>query len=368
MGQGGPFEGLQNFLIGCIAQGDGVEVVLLHELVEDVRADDHCFGNVHVEVVGCERGIPLHERPHECQAASLAAQRAVADAGEVAVLVEAFLLVDGHHAGILHFPVAHDDVEDELPRLVHVGVLVGIVRLQDFGGREHGARVEEARKMVVRQVVAQGVVRNLENLFLQILQVLDAKQFPVRVGVVDDEVAEAEVLHDLRLQVLRVAFGAFRDERCAQLPGIAFVLHLARLQDERYMAVDASQLTAQTVARQRVLFPFARETHVRNHAQDVVGVRVEDVHRLFVGACQHNLGAAPHAQHLQVVVEGLLREFAALFEHHTVQVGQGGGVEADGVFHQQDGLHAHRGQVVGGVQLVLNQFDDGQQQFRVAEP
>ena len=56
----------------------------------------------------------------EGQAAPFAAQRAVADAGEVGVAVEAFALEHRHHALVLHAAVADDGVEDDLAVGIHV--------------------------------------------------------------------------------------------------------------------------------------------------------------------------------------------------------------------------------------------------------
>ena len=66
------------------------------------------------------------ERAHECEAAPLAAERTVADAGEIAVSIEAVLAVFRHHARVLDAAVFHDDVEDEAARLVHFGIFAHV--------------------------------------------------------------------------------------------------------------------------------------------------------------------------------------------------------------------------------------------------
>ena len=40
-------EMVQDLLVRRVAQGDGIQVVLLHEPVEDIRAQDHRFGDLH---------------------------------------------------------------------------------------------------------------------------------------------------------------------------------------------------------------------------------------------------------------------------------------------------------------------------------
>ena len=114
------------------------------------------------------------ERAHECEAAPLAAERAVADAGEIAVSIEAVLAVFRHYAGVFDAAVFHDDVEYEAARLVHFGIFAHVHPFQQFGGRKHGARIEKAREVVVRKVVAQSLVGNVVEVLLEVFKVGDA--------------------------------------------------------------------------------------------------------------------------------------------------------------------------------------------------
>ena len=67
-------------------------------------------------------------------------------------------------------------------------------------------------------------------------------------------------------------------------------------------------------------------------------------------------------------VQRLFGEHLALLQHELIQMRQGGRIETDGIFHQQDNLHPHACRVVGGVHLVLDEFDDGKQQLGIAQP
>ena len=69
-----------------------------------------------------------------------------------------------------------------------------------------------------------------------------------------------------------------------------------------------------------------------------------------------------------MVVEGLLAEIAALGKQIAVEERQHGRIEACGVFHHHYALHAHLQNVVGGVEAVFYQLDDGQDEVYVAEP
>ncbi|EJX09815.1 hypothetical protein EVA_02074 [gut metagenome] len=112
----------------------------------------------------------------------------------------------------------------------HVFVVRNVNLLENQGWREHGAREEEAGEVVVRQVVAEGFFRNLMQLVLEVFEVVDAEHLFSGIGVDDDEVAEAEMLHDLFSQVLGIALGIFADKGGVELFGIADIGFFAGFQ------------------------------------------------------------------------------------------------------------------------------------------
>ena len=87
-----------------------------------------------------------------------------------------------------------------------------------------------------------------------------------------------------------------------------------------------------------------------------------------VGAGEDDLRTAALAQRGIVSGEGFRGEVPALREDVAVQVRQDGGIEADGVLHEQDHLHAHLADVMVDVHLVLHQLDDGQDEVGIAQP
>ena len=68
--------------------------------------------------------MTLDDVVEECQTASLASERAIPDAGKVAVLIKTLTLEDGHHALVAHLAVADNGIEDDLT--VGINVLQGI--------------------------------------------------------------------------------------------------------------------------------------------------------------------------------------------------------------------------------------------------
>ena len=154
--QSGAEEVLQDFLVGDVAERQLIEVVGVHELVEDIGAehdglwDADCHAFLLVEV-----GVASEQVVDEGEAASFAAQAALADAGKVAVLVESLALEDRYDALVLHPSVGHDGVEDD--GAVGIDILQALPRdaLQKLRDGEEGTAGEPAADVVVRDVVEE---------------------------------------------------------------------------------------------------------------------------------------------------------------------------------------------------------------------
>ena len=160
-------EVLQYLLVRGVAQRNAPQVVLVHELVEEVGTQHHRLGYLHggvVEVV--QLRVSLDDVVQEGQSAPLASQRAVADAGEVGIAVELQTVEDSHHTDVLHPAVLHNGVEDNLPVGIHVLQLVPGDVLQECRHGEDGPCAEPAAHVVARDVVEHRVVRHLEDVVL----------------------------------------------------------------------------------------------------------------------------------------------------------------------------------------------------------
>ena len=79
---------LQDFLVRSITQGYGPEVIVVHELIEEIGAKHYGLGNLDggiVELV--ELRMTLDDIVEECQTTALTTQRAIANAGKVGIAV-----------------------------------------------------------------------------------------------------------------------------------------------------------------------------------------------------------------------------------------------------------------------------------------
>ena len=312
----------------------------------------------------------LHQIVNESQATAFSAQRAIAYPGKVGVEVEAVALEDGHHALVLHLAILHDGLEDEPPVGIHVLKAVPGDGLQKLGDGKHGTRVEPAADVVVTDVVEEGLGRHGKEDVLQFLQVLDPCNLLARLRIAEDEVSEAEILHHRAPQVNVHLLRILVDEGSSVFGGVGGILRLAGLDDEGHEGVFLADGGAQLDATQPVLRSALclGEAHVGNDSQQVVFIFLVNAVGLFIGTGQDNLGAASHTQGALVGIQGFGTELLALLKDKLVEVGQDGGVEAYLVLHQQDDLHTHLIDIVLQVHLVLDQFDDGHQQVRIAQP
>ena len=114
--------------------------------------------------------------------------------GEAVILVT---VEDRHHADVLHVPVLHDGIIDNL--FMHVNVLQLMPRdvFQECRHGEDGAGTEPPAHVVARDMPQHGIVGYAEDVVLQLFQVAHAHDFLMRGGVTEDEVAEPHVLfHD----------------------------------------------------------------------------------------------------------------------------------------------------------------------------
>ena len=367
-GKAGTQEIFQDRFVIHITQCDRIQFVCLHKFVEDVCTDHDRLRNGHSKVIVFQLGITLYHRPNKRQTPALSSQRTVAYTGKVTIFVEALLLIDCNNTGILHPTVLHDQVENQLARLIHILVVAHIHTLQHLCRRKHGTGIEEAGKMVTTQMINQRIVRYLKDLLLQILQVLDAHDLLLRLWIQDDEIAETKTLHDLLPQILRITLGIFVDKGSSQFFRIHFVACLRRFQDKRDDQAGLPHILPELVSGVRIFHSVVHEAHVRDDPQHIIAVLVEDADSLLIGTRQLDLGTPTHTKCTLMVVQRLFSKHLALFQYKFIQMRQSRRIETDGIFHQQDNLHTNTGRIVRRIHLVLDQLDYGEQQLRISQP
>ena len=222
-------------------------------------------------------------------------------------------------------------------------------------------------------MIEQHLLGNLHNQLLQIAQVAGAADHGSRLQILEHEVAERKLLADVVAQFDQQRLRILRDKADAQFLGRRAHTLLRRLQQERHLRIIFFNQFAevdsriQLFARRRIVL-VNNETDVGNHPQQVVLVFFIQFDRLRVVRRQQDLRPGALAQLLLLLVERLLREFAALLQHQLVDRRQVGRIVLHRVFDQQDRLHADLQDVVVGVHPVFDQLDDRQDQVGIAVP
>ena len=261
---------------------------------------------------------------------------------------------------------------------------VALVVLADRGRqREEAPRVEPFREVVLRGVVLREVVLRgvvLERAvgdrgdhLLHLGEVLRAADLGPRVGVLEDEVPEGELLGDVFVQLREQRLGVLGDEPRAEARGLVGIGRLRGLQQhghQRVVRLDAAaevDAGVELLALRRVV-AVQHEAHVGDHAQQVLLVAVVELGGLLVARGQQDFRPRAFAQHLLLLVEGILQELGVLEQDQLVEFGQVGRVEADRVLDEQDCLHTPLEDVLRGVHVVLDELDDGDDEVRVAVP
>ena len=375
-----PEEMLQNLFVGHVAQGYLVEVVRVHKLVEHIGAEHHRLGDAHLDALKLvELGMALDDVVEESQSAPLAAQGAIADAGKMAVGVEALAVEEGHDADVLHVTVFDDGIEDNLTVSIDILHLLERDVLQEVGHGEDSPGAEPAADMVARGVVEQRVARDVEDVVLQLLEVADAPHHSLRRGVAEDEVAKAEMLLQLLPEVDEHLLRILVDKLIPRGFGTRLVHRLGTLHDERdegVVAVDILQELETGIGDFGIgsLLAVARaagehrKAAVADDTQHVVPIPIIYIHRLGMIARQDYLRPTAHAQGGTVRIERLGSEALALREDIAVERREDRRIEADAVFHQQNHLHTGLLDVVVEVHAVFDELDDGKDKVGVAQP
>ena len=195
-------EVLQDLLVGCIAQGYGIEVVLLHELIEEVGTEHHGLRDHHLRIlILVEFGMTLDDVIEECQTTSLTSQRALTDTGEMAISIEFQTIEHRHYTDVLHTTILYDGIEDDLAMGIHILEFMPGDMLQKCRHGEDGTGTEPTAHVVSRHVVKHRIARNLEDVILQLLQRRHTRHLLLCHRVTENKVTEAHVFLNQFMEV-----------------------------------------------------------------------------------------------------------------------------------------------------------------------
>ena len=209
-GQGGGGEFGEDLPVRKVRVDNILEAVLEDEPVEEVRGDDKGSRDQDADAFPMViEVVPLENLVQEGQAAGLAAQGTVPEAGEADGVVVALGLEAGHDAESLGHPVVADGPDGGRPALrlvVEAALLDAVADLEEAAGEE------PAGDIVFGRQPGQVGIRKGGDDALGAVQVAGTGDLLPGLGIRDHEIAEPEFPADEFRQVMREGLGALHEE------------------------------------------------------------------------------------------------------------------------------------------------------------
>ena len=304
----------------------------------------------------------------EGHAPALAPKRSFPQAQHMMHLIEQGL-VEGNHLTpclvLLHLLVY---LQQMLPQSGGGGKVADLHRLQLLGDLDLPAGHEPAGEVVAVGVIHQGFVRHGKQ---QVPELLHASSPAdgLTLPIAEHEIPEAEVTkHEFR-QLHGEVFRILIDIAGIQCPGCVGSLRFGGLQQDSQVRHLPAHVFDKHHPRLVIPLSLDGKLHIRDQAEHIVLVFLDDGLGLFERLRHQHLGPRPHAQqllHLNQVFVG--DDSLGLLHDLRVQQGQIAGVVADRVLHQQDHPHQADLGVLDRIDLVLDVLDHGQEYLRVPVP
>ena len=105
----------QYLIVWCITQCNGIQIILLHELIEEVGAEHDRFRNRNMCIlILVQLRVALDDIIKKSQATPFTAKRPLTDTGKMAVRIKLHPIKYSHHSDVFHPTILHDSVEDYL--------------------------------------------------------------------------------------------------------------------------------------------------------------------------------------------------------------------------------------------------------------
>ena len=147
---------LQDLLVRSVAQRDGIKVVLLHELVEEVGAEHHRLRNHHLRLfILIKFRVALDDIIEKRQTTALTTEGTLTDTGKVGIAVEFQTVEDSHNTDVLHPTVLYDGVEDDLTVGINILQLMPGDVLEESRHGEDGTGTEPAAHVITTDMAHQ---------------------------------------------------------------------------------------------------------------------------------------------------------------------------------------------------------------------
>ena len=120
--------------------------------------------------------------------------------------------------------------------------------------------------------------------------------------------------------------------------------------------------------RLRVIALMHHEVNIRNHTDDIILISVIKLLGFFQTGSHQNLRTSPFAEQLLLLIERISEGGMILLQKQFIQHGKVSGIVANRILHEQDGTHFALKNIVLCVELIFQQFDDGDNEVRLIVP
>src|SRR4030042_1041754 len=166
--QFGPDKSTENLLIAPVRQGYPVEVVLLHELIENICAQHDCSRDgYHQARIPVEYPVLLNYRIDKSQSPGFPADRSFADPRENEVLIEFLLVKYRDHRPAFTNTITGNGFIDVAPDLIHIPEILIPDILEALGNGEQCPGIQPFGNIIPPCVVFEYLIGNLKYLLLK---------------------------------------------------------------------------------------------------------------------------------------------------------------------------------------------------------
>ena len=386
-------EVLQYLIIAGIAQRYRIEIVAHHEFIEDIGTEHHGFRYLHGGIlILIELRMALNDIVEKGKSSTLSAQGSLANAGKVSILIELHSIEHSYHTQVLHVAVLHDGIKDNLPVGIHILKLLPSNMLQESRHWEDGTCTKPAAHVVAADMIEHRIVRNIEDIILQLLQASDAHDLLVGLRITEDEITKAHVLLHQSSEIYTHLLGILVHEAETLSFCLGTVITLRTFEDEGHERVMLTDVTEELQTCIRTFLAtegigailrldifinliskspggtLQREPGIADDSKGIIGILIIQFLRLLIGTSQYHLRTATHTHGCGMAVQGFLGEVLALLQNVIIEVGQDGTVEANRVLDQKNHLHTRLLNIMLQIHLILNQLDDGKNQVGISQP
>ena len=369
---------LQNLLVRCITQSDGIEIILLHELVEEVGTQYHGLRNRDLCMfILVEFRMTLDNIVEEGEATAFATQGTLTDTGEMAVGIELHTVKDSHDTDILHTTILHDRIENDLTVGIDIFEFMPGNVFQESTDREDGTGTKPTAHVVARHMIQHRLTGDLKDIVLQFLQTGYTGHLLLGHWIAEDKVAKTHVFFDKVMEVDIQFRRVLIDEMETLCLGLCTVDGFRRVKNQWHILITSTNLTEEFQTCFRIAFLYMRETPenilhresgIRDDTQCILVILLIDLHGLLVVRGEHHLRTSTLTLGCRVRIKGLCGESLRLGEDVIIKVRQYRGIETDIILDEQNHLHTRLLDVVLDVHLIFKQFDDRHDQVGVAKP